>query len=64
MNYIKDFFEFLDGKKSYVVGICITVVFLLRLYDVIPEELFQQLLVLLGAGGLISIKSALKKIEK
>ncbi len=55
--------EIFSGFKTYFFAICIIVVALLKVAGKIDESTFQVLVTLLLGGGLITMRSAVKKLE-
>tara|TARA_R110000787_G_scaffold97288_1_gene200897 strand:+ start:73 stop:291 length:219 start_codon:yes stop_codon:yes gene_type:complete len=49
---------FLSGKKTYLTGAIAAVVMGLSMYGVIPAGTADQILVVLGFGGLVTLRSA------
>ena len=58
MQKLIDWFE---GKKTYfiiLIGLVVTVLYWL---GIIPQALYQQIMVLLGLGGAAALRSSIKK---
>jgi len=55
---------FLSGKKTFIVSLLIFVVSILKYMGIVDEQTFQFLIGLLGSGGFITARLAIKKIEK
>ena len=60
---LKKAYEQLEGKKAYIVSGVIALATFAKLVGWISEAEFQTLLGFLGALGLYTIKSAIKKLE-
>ena len=60
---MKKILNYLQGKKTYIVGLAIAVVVALNHLAVIDAQTGNIILGLLGAGGLITLRAAVAKSE-
>lgn len=56
--------NFLQGKKTYIVGTAGLVVVGLYLAGILSPDMANVLLTVFGFGGLITLRSAVSKIEQ
>ena len=55
---------FLIGKKTYLVAILTAALTFLKMAGHISEEVYQQLLALLAAGGIATVRSAISGLDR
>ena len=55
---------FLIGKKTYIVAILTAVLTFLKMAGHITEEMYQQLLALLAAGGIATVRAAINRLDR
>lgn len=60
MNQLKKVQELLRGKKTYLIAFAIGAVVVLNHLGYLPQETAEVILGLLGAGGLVTLRSGLK----
>ena len=55
-------FNFLVGRKSYVIAALTATLTFLKMTGHINDDLYQSLLALLGAGAVASVRAAISKV--
>lgn len=63
LSELKGIYEQLEGNKTYIVAALIAIGTFAKLVGWISEEEFQGFLGILGALGLYTLRSAVKKLE-
>jgi len=54
--------SFLDGKKTYILGIAALVTVFGYHFGIVDANLANELLTLFGFGGLITLRAAINKV--
>lgn len=63
LGWIVSVVQYLSGKKTYVLGFAAVVVTVLSMTGVMPPDLANRLLELLGAGSILTIRAAISKMN-
>ena len=58
---MKYLFDFLEGKKTYIVALLVGVTAVLEYFGVFEVEVVTTIYGLLGAGGLASLRAGVSK---
>jgi len=59
----KEFWNFLEGKKTNIVGALIIVLAVLSLFDVIPKDKLNEFISLMVGLGFLAVRSGINKIK-
>jgi len=54
----------LSGYRTYILALLVIVAAVLKHFGIIDDATFQTLLVILGGGTAMSLRSGVKKLEK
>jgi hypothetical protein len=63
VSFIKELLQQLEGKKSYILAGVIAIATFAKLVGWISDSEFQTLIGFLGAGSIVTIRSAISKLE-
>lgn len=55
---IKSLWSKLEGKKTYLVAVCIGVLAAVKYLGLVDDETYQTLMVVLAGGGLAALRAA------
>lgn len=64
MKTLQSWYTVIDGHKTQIVACIAVVVWACMFFGVITKEQYEMLLGLLGACGALSLRDAIKKVEK
>jgi hypothetical protein len=53
--------SWISGKKTYILALVIAALSVLQYFDVFGEDVYMELLGLVGAGGLASLRAGVTK---
>ena len=60
-KFMSKLITILQGKKTYIVAVCIGIIAALQFLSIIPAEVAATLYGLLGAGGLATLRAGVSK---
>ncbi len=64
MKLLTKFYGLLDGKKSYITAVLLVVLSGMLSQGYLDQKSYEVIVTLLGAFGLLSVKSAINKLNK
>jgi len=63
MSTLKEISNFIDGQKTNIIGLVVIILGIAYAFGYIPADRLKELLVILNGAGLLTIRSAIKKIR-